>query len=78
MTDTGPSIPLQDVSQDVLHADSTNAERLRAHLPNGSLATALLTAWEAGDAAEAPSRMLTALEAFHAPKQTAEHGSSSK
>jgi hypothetical protein len=43
----------------------TNADRLRAHLKPEGLAVALLDAWTGGDAADAQSRMMKALEAFH-------------
>lgn len=47
----------------------TNAERLRASLAQGSLASALFAAWEAGDSNDARSRMLAALHDFYEPKQ---------
>jgi hypothetical protein len=47
----------------------SNTQRLRSHLARDSLAAALLTAWETGNPAQAQSRMLAALQAFHGPKQ---------
>jgi hypothetical protein len=47
----------------------TNADRLRAHLKPESLASMLLEAWLAGEPADAPSRMLKALELYQKPKQ---------
>ena len=64
MSDTGPTTPPPDL---------TNAERLRAHLSKDSLAAALLTAWEAGDASGAQARMLAALTRFHAPHAAGGH-----
>jgi len=75
MTDTEKTSPLLDVPDDARVSDPTNTQRLRANLLKDSLAVALLAAWEAGDAAEATSRMLSALDAFHAPKQVDEHDS---
>jgi hypothetical protein len=53
-------------------AKLNNTQRLRTHLASGSLAAALLTAWEKGDPAEAQARMLAAMTRFHAPKQVAD------
>jgi hypothetical protein len=50
----------------------SNTQRLRTHLASGSLAAALLTAWEEGDPAQAQARMLAAVNNFHAPKQVAD------
>jgi hypothetical protein len=51
----------------------SNTQRLRTHLASGSLAAALLTAWEEGDPAQSQTRMLAAVNSFHAPKQTADN-----
>ena len=68
---------LQDSSPGLRPMDATNAERLRMHLSKDGLAAALLTAWQSGEAAGAPTRMLAALNAFNSvnPKQSAEHAS---
>lgn len=49
----------------------SNTKRLRAQLAIGSLAAALLAAWEDGDARDAQARMLDAVHSFrfHEPKQ---------
>ena len=75
MNDTERTRQRQDAPDDAQLPDRTNIQRLRANLQKNGLAVALLAAWEAGDAAEAQSRMVTALDAFHAPKQADEHDS---
>ncbi len=42
----------------------TNAARLRPHLKPGSLAAALLSAWEAGEQKDAQARLLVALQDY--------------
>jgi hypothetical protein len=62
--------------QDLPPVDQTpgtlsNIKRLRAQLVSGSLAAALLAAWEDGDAQHAQMRMLDAVHSFnlHGPEQ---------
>jgi hypothetical protein len=47
----------------------SNADRLRAHLKPEGLAAALLDAWLAGGPSDVQTRMSTALQDFHRPKQ---------
>lgn len=62
-------IPVPQKNDENHHPALTNAERLKASLPQGSLAAALFAAWEAGDPKDAQARMLAALHGFYAPKQ---------
>jgi hypothetical protein len=66
MTEDSASEPEPD---DPAPLNLSNTQRLRTHLASGSLAAALLTAWEDGDPAQAQARMLAAANDFHAPKQ---------
>lgn len=75
MSDAEQTRPQQDAPDDAQLSDRTNTQRLRANLPKDGLAVALLRAWEAGGAAEAQSRMVAAIDAFHAPGQADKHDS---
>lgn len=66
MTEESASGPEQD---DLAPLTLSNTQRLRTHLASGSLATALLDAWEDGDPAQAQARMLAAVNNFHASKK---------
>ncbi len=73
MNEAKPAVSKLDIDAEVPKLIVTNAQRLRAHLLKDSLSTALLTAWEAGDIAQAQARMLVALNDFYSPKPAGTH-----